>query len=102
MNTTNEKLIELLKEVIDPELMVNIVDLGLVYGVTINESTHEIDVDLTLTSPGCPMGDMITEDAKQLINANYPTYETEIHLVWDPVWSIEKLTEKGKEELGYF
>ncbi|MDD3722548.1 MAG: metal-sulfur cluster assembly factor [Lutibacter sp.] len=102
MNTSNEKLMELLKEVIDPELMVNIVDLGLVYGVTINEDTHKIDVDLTLTSRGCPMGDMITEDTKQVINANYPNYEAEIHLVWDPAWSIEKLTEKGKEELGYF
>jgi metal-sulfur cluster biosynthetic enzyme len=102
MNTIEEKIMELLKEVIDPELMVNIVDLGLVYGIIVDEANHKIVVDLTLTSPGCPMGDMIIEDARQLIGTNYPNYETEIHLVWEPVWSIEKLSERGKKELGYF
>ena len=99
MNTEKEKLMDLLKGVIDPELMVNIVDLGLVYDITIN-ADHKINVDLTLTSPGCPMGDMIIEDIKQLILANYPDYEVVVTLVWEPTWSQERLTEKGKAALG--
>lgn len=102
MNTSNEKIIELLKGVIDPELMVNIIDLGLVYAATLNEPDHKISIDLTLTSPGCPMGDMIIEDAKQLILANYPDFEVAINLVWEPAWTLEYLTEKGKADLGHF
>ncbi|PJA08432.1 MAG: FeS assembly SUF system protein SufT [Flavobacteriales bacterium CG_4_10_14_0_2_um_filter_32_8] len=102
MNTLNEKIVELLKGVIDPELMVNVVDLGLVYAAKINETDHKINIDLTLTSPGCPMGDMIVEDAKQLILANYPAYEVNIDLVWEPAWTLENLTEKGKAALGHF
>lgn len=100
MNTAKEKIMELLKGVIDPELMVNVVDLGLVYEVMINESDHKININLTLTSPGCPMGDMIVEDAKQLITANYPDYQVIISLVWEPAWTLERLTEKGKAALG--
>ncbi|MBK5209254.1 MAG: metal-sulfur cluster assembly factor [Flavobacteriaceae bacterium] len=102
MNTKEENVKELLREVIDPELMVNIIDLGLVYGIAVDESTQKIDIDLTLTSRGCPMGDMIIEDVTQKITSNYPDNQVEVHLVWEPAWSMEKLTERGKEELGYF
>ena len=100
MNTEEKKIFELLKEVVDPELMVNIIDLGLIYGVTYSEPEHKIDVDLTLTSPGCPMGDLIIEDAQQQIEASYPNFEVNINLVWEPMWSVENLTEAGKEALG--
>ena len=100
MNTEEKKIFELLKEVVDPELMVNIIDLGLIYGVTYNETEHKIDIDLTLTSPGCPMGGLIIEDAQQLIEASYPNFEVNINLVWEPMWSVENLTEAGKEALG--
>lgn len=102
MNTKEENVKELLREVIDPELMVNIIDLGLVYGIAADESTQKIDIDLTLTSRGCPMGDMIIEDITQKITSNYPDHQVEVHLVWEPAWSMEKLTEQGKIELGYF
>jgi metal-sulfur cluster biosynthetic enzyme len=100
MNTEEKKIFELLKEVVDPELMVNIIDLGLIYGVTYNETEHKIDIDLTLTSPGCPMGSLIIEDAQQLIESCYPGFEVNINLVWEPMWSVENLTEAGKEALG--
>lgn len=100
MNTEEKTIFELLKEVVDPELMVNIIDLGLIYGVTYNEPEHKIDIDLTLTSPGCPMGSLIIEDAQQLIESSYPNFEVKINLVWEPQWSIENLTEAGKEALG--
>jgi len=100
MNSEEEKILELLKCVIDPELMVNIVDLGLVYGVWLNTSENVIDIDLTLTSPGCPMGDMIMEDITKLLETNYSECKVEIQLVWEPSWSMEQLTEKGKTALG--
>ena len=100
MNTEEKRIFELLKGVIDPELMVNIIDLGLIYGVTYNEPGRKIDVALTLTSPGCPMGGLIIEDAQQLIEASYPKFEVNINLVWEPEWSVENLTEAGKEALG--
>lgn len=101
MDTEEKKIIEMLGKVVDPELMVNIIDLGLVYGVTYDAAGKQIDVALTLTSPGCPMGGIIIEDAQQTLEGNYPGFDVHINLVWEPAWSVEKLTEKGKAELGY-
>lgn len=89
-----------LKGVIDPELMINIIDLGLIYDVLLSEEKKEIKVEMTLTSPGCPMGEMITEDVRQMIVSNYPDYETNIELVWNPPWTLENLTEEGKKFLN--
>jgi len=100
MNTEEQNIFMLLKEVIDPELMVNIIDLGLVYGVTLNKDKKEIVIDLTLTSPGCPLGEVITEDAQQIISKNYPEFKVKINLVWEPAWSLENLTPEGRTALG--
>lgn len=102
MKTDESKITEILRTVVDPELMVNIVDLGLVYGVAYDEAGKKIDVALTLTSPGCPMGEIIIEDAQRSIESGYPDFGVNINLVWEPSWSPEKLTERGKSELGYF
>lgn len=100
MNSQEEELFEKFKRVIDPELMVNIVDLGLVYDVSINEDSKNIDVEMTLTSKGCPMGDAITTDVKYVVENEYPEYLVNINLVWEPPWSLDFLTEKGKQSLG--
>ncbi len=102
MSTAENNIMELLRDVIDPELMVNIVDLGLIYGVTYNEQDKQIDVALTLTSPGCPMGGIIIEDAQHSVEADYPGFKVNINLVWEPEWSPEKLTDEGKAALGYY
>ncbi len=81
MSPKEKDMIELLREVIDPELMVNIVDLGLVYDVKYDESEEKVDVMLTLTSPGCPMGGIIIEDAENSIKTEYPECEVSINLV---------------------
>ena len=101
MDTHENKIIEILRNVIDPELMVNVVDLGLIYGVTYDESNQSIDIALTLTSPGCPMGGIIMEDAQISIEDEYPGFKANINLVWEPEWSPEKLTEEGKAALGF-
>jgi metal-sulfur cluster biosynthetic enzyme len=101
MSTEEKNMIALLQHVIDPELMVNIIDLGLVYDVKYNQAEKQIDVALTLTSPGCPMGGVIIEDAENTLQNNYPDCEVNINLVWDPAWSVEMLTERGRAELGF-
>jgi metal-sulfur cluster biosynthetic enzyme len=101
MDTEEKKIFEMLKNVIDPELMVNIIDLGLIYGVTYDVTGKQIDVALTLTSPGCPMGGIIIEDAQQTLERNYPGFEVNINLVWEPAWSVERLTENGKAALNF-
>jgi metal-sulfur cluster biosynthetic enzyme len=89
-----------LRGVIDPELMVNIVDLGLVYDIRLHDETLEVDV--TLTSPGCPLGDMIMQDIKAVLDTHYPEHEVEVNLVWEPAWSTEMINESGKAALNRF
>lgn len=99
-STEEQRIFELLKGVIDPELMVNIIDLGLIYDVRYNPTEGKIEIEMTLTSPGCPMGDVIMEDAKQMIEKNFKNFSIEIILVWEPAWTMERLTEAGKAALG--
>ncbi len=93
---SEEDVIEALKDVVDPELMVNIVDLGLVYGVQIDESAN-VTIDMTLTSPTCPLTDQIEYDARAMLEglAN----SVAINWVWLPPWTLERITEDGREQL---
>ena len=87
---------EALRDVIDPELGINVVDLGLVYGVTIDQ-TNEAVVDMTLTSAACPLTDMIEDQAAQALEGI--TAGMRINWVWMPPWGMEKITEDGREQL---
>ncbi len=95
-----KQIILSLKSVIDPELMINIVDLGLVYKVTLNEEEKLIEIDITLTSQGCPLGDAIMEEVQQTTEMYHPDYKVNVNLVWEPEWSTEMITEDGKAALG--
>lgn len=92
-----------LKTCFDPEIPVNIVDLGLVYDLSVEKTPaggHEVEVKMTLTAPGCGMGPVIAEDARQKILA-LPTVETaKVHIVWDPVWTPQMISEVGRKTLG--
>ncbi len=87
----------------DPEIPVNIVDLGLVYDLAIERTpagAHLVEVKMTLTAPGCGMGPVIAEDARQKIAA-LPTVETaKVHIVWDPQWTPQMISETGRKVLG--
>ncbi len=92
-----------LKTVYDPEIPVNIVDLGLVYdcSLTTNEGGgRKVSVKMTLTAPGCGMGPAIAEDAKRKVLLVDGVDEAEVELVWDPPWSQDMITEAGKMKLG--
>ncbi len=95
-----------LKNVVDPEIGLNIVDLGLVYDVDIAEEGKSVKVDMTLTTPACPAGPMILDNAKQEIGALKDVYpelqDININLVWTPFWNPSMMSEDAREELGYF
>jgi probable FeS assembly SUF system protein SufT len=92
-----------MKTCFDPEIPVNIVDLGLVYDLSIEKTPtggHAVEVKMTLTAPGCGMGPVIAEDARQKIAA-LPTVETaKVHIVWDPVWTPQMISDAGRKVLG--
>jgi probable FeS assembly SUF system protein SufT len=100
---TEEMIFEQLKHCYDPEIPVNIVDLGLVYGCKVKENengNYTVDVSMTLTAPGCGMGPAIAADARSKILALPNIEEAEVNLVWDPAWNQEMITEEGKMKLG--
>ena len=91
---------ERLKTVFDPEIPVNIVDLGLVYTMDLKEEQKRVEVDMTLTAPGCGMGPTIQADAQSKLLAIPGVEEAEVRLVWEPAWNQDMITEHGKMKLG--
>ncbi|MEM6884677.1 MAG: putative Fe-S cluster assembly protein SufT [Verrucomicrobiota bacterium] len=91
---------ERLKTVFDPEIPVNIVDLGLVYSMELSEEGKKVEVDMTLTAPGCGMGPTIQADAKSKVEAIGQIEEADVRLVWEPAWNQDMITEHGKMKLG--
>ena len=102
ISAEENEVLELLKKVIDPELMVNIVDLGLVYGIQQSSKTKAIIVNITLTSVGCPMGDVIIQDIENTLFRCYPDYKITVQLVWNPKWNPDMASEEGKLALTEF
>lgn len=95
---TVENVQEALKDVYDPEIPVNIVDLGLVYNVTVEDG--EVQIDMTLTAQGCGMGPYIAQQAEWRVAEMEDVEDVNVNLVWDPPWSPESITEDGKRLLG--
>lgn len=98
-----EELWAALKKVFDPEIPVNIVDLGLVYSLECAERPeggHKINMQMTLTAPGCGMGPVIADDAKSHLERIPSVVEAEVEIVWDPPWNQDMITEEGKMVLG--
>ena len=89
-----------LKKVIDPELGINIVDLGLIYDVEF-PTPKKVSVIMTLTTPGCPLHDSITSGVKYSVEDIKEIDEVDVQLVWEPAWTPEKMTEAGKRQLGH-
>lgn len=93
-----------LKKVYDPEIPVNIVDLGLVYSMEVKQDpateTYWVEVNMTLTAPGCGMGPAIAQDAKYKVEQVPGVAEAKVDIVWDPPWHQDMISEEGKMELG--
>jgi len=86
-------------EVIDPELGVNIMDLGLIYGI-VSDDDDNVTVRMTLTTPGCPMHDSITRGVKRKVNGIEGVNDVNVELVWEPRWTPEKMSDQAKKMLG--
>lgn len=97
---TPDTIRKALRAVKDPELNLNIIDIGLVYDVAINE-TGDVHIKMTLTSPGCPAGAEIMEDARRVVGDAEGVNSVEIELVWDPFWTPERMDPRVKAFLGY-
>lgn len=95
---TKEQVYEALQECYDPEIPVNIVDLGLIYDVEIEG--NKVAVKMTLTAPGCGMGTMIAADAKQKIMALESVEDATVDLVWEPPWNPSMISDEAKQRLG--
>jgi FeS assembly SUF system protein len=96
---TKEVVIEALKNVYDPEIPVNVVDLGLIYDVQVKQGS-DIYVQMTLTFPGCGMGPFIAQQAEWAIQEIDGVEDVEIEMVFDPPWSPELISEEAKAQLG--
>lgn len=99
---TEEEAREALKQVVDPEVGINIVDMGLVYSLTVSPAEGVIDIEMTLTSPMCPVGPQIVQSAKDVLGSLEGVEKVNLEVVWNPPWSPDMMSEDAKDELGIF
>lgn len=92
-------ILNLLKNVMDPEIEINIVDLGLIYEVNYDGESN-IDIEMTFSTPSCPLGDTIVSSVKEAIKQKHPDFTINVEVVFDPLWSTALVSEEGKKLLG--
>ncbi|MGA2033151.1 MAG: metal-sulfur cluster assembly factor [Thermoguttaceae bacterium] len=104
MIISEETIYEALHQVRDPELMVNVVDLGLIYGLGIEEqdAKYKIHVVMTMTTPACPYAPMLLQEVKDVLLGLAGVSDVEVHLTLDPPWTPDRMTEDARDELGFF
>lgn len=95
-----DEIIKVLKQIYDPEIPVNIYDLGLIYGLEIEGD--KVHIKMTLTAPGCPLAGYLQQEVKNRVESIEGISETHVEIVWEPRWNISMLTEEGKEALRAF
>ena len=95
-----ERIVDVLRTVYDPEIPVNIYDLGLIYKVDVKD-TGDGDIDMTFTAPSCPAADFILEDVRQKVDAVDGVRNATVNLVFEPVWDQSMMTEEARVELGF-
>jgi probable FeS assembly SUF system protein SufT len=100
-----ERVIEQLKTVFDPEIPINVVDLGLIYACDAHplaDGSHRVEIKMSMTAPGCGMGDVLKDDARSRVLTVLGVSEVDVELVWDPPWDQSRLTDAARLELGLF
>ena len=96
---TQDEVMAVLRQCYDPEIPINIVDLGLIYNVEVGDK--RVDVDMTLTAPGCPMHTLIARDVKQKLGTIPDVEEVNVKVVWDPPWTPDRMSDEAKKKLGF-
>ena len=104
MPVTEEAVREALKQVIDPELFVNVIDLGLIYSVLLSEQDdkQKLDIEMTLTSPACPAGPQLIHQSKEVLGRLEGVGEVNVKLVMTPPWTPDRMTDDARDQLGIF
>ena len=95
-----EKIVDVLKTVYDPEIPVNIYDLGMIYKIDVNEDAS-VDIDMTFTAPNCPAADYILEDVRTKVDSLESVKSTNVNLVFEPAWDQGMMSEEARVELGF-
>jgi len=101
MDARIDLIIERLKDVFDPEIPVNIYDLGLIYNVDVDDN-NKANIIMTLTAPGCPVADILVEDVRQAALAVESITEADVELTFEPPWEKTMMSEEARLELGFF
>jgi metal-sulfur cluster biosynthetic enzyme len=105
MSLSEDRIREELKKVVDPELFVNIVDLGLVYVINLTPAAEErtdVLIEMTMTSPACPAGPQLIANSKQVVSQLEGVGQVEVRIVMDPPWTPDKMSEEARDQLGIF
>ena len=97
---TEEQVYAALKKCMDPEIPVNVVDLGLIYGVKVADG-KDVDIKMTMTTRGCPLHDTLVSDVKRFVGKVNGVGNINVDIVWDPPWSLEKMNQDVREKLGF-
>ena len=95
-----ERIVRMLKTVYDPEIPVNVYDLGLIYRIEVNEDLS-VEIDMTMPAPNCPAADFIVEDVRQKVDSIEGIKQTDINLVFEPEWNKDMMSEEAKLDLGF-
>ena len=99
-SVTAQQVLESLKQCMDPEIPINVVDMGLIYGVDVSDD-NKVDVKMTMTTRGCPLHDTLVNDVKRYVNKVSGVSSVNVEIVWDPPWTPEKMSEEGKKLINY-
>lgn len=100
MEHLEDKIVEILKTIFDPEIPVDIYELGLIYEVRISKE-NVVEIDMTLTSPNCPVAESLPKDVKEKVESVEGVTEAHVNIVFDPPWDKDMMSEEAKLELGF-
>ena len=98
--TVEEKIVKMLRSVYDPEIPVNVYDLGLIYSIEVDDEKN-VHIEMTLTAPNCPAADFIVEDVRMKVESIDDVKSVDIQLVFEPEWDKDMMSEEAKLELGF-
>jgi metal-sulfur cluster biosynthetic enzyme len=100
VTVTSQQVLESLKQCMDPEIPINVVDMGLIYGVTVMDD-DKVDIKMTMTTRGCPLHDTLVSDVKRYASKVPGVSTVNVEIVWEPAWTPEKMSEEGKKLINY-
>ena len=100
MTVTSQQVLDSLKQCMDPEIPISVVDMGLIYGININ-SDNKVDIKMTMTTRGCPLHATLVSDVKRYVTKVSGVSGVDVEIVWEPAWTPEKMSEEGKKMINY-